>query len=164
MPADEVLSTGGGEMEVMIGEELMNRIRSIARREGTTVDEAVELCFRAGFDEARRSLASWEREARDLGLLERIQSLREMKYRMLAELMDLRACSVSVKHRGYEEFNAVTTALMSYLGKRAEAVRLRALLEERGTVVDLEPGMMPGIEGLASRYLFKVDREDGQEG
>lgn len=162
MMGDEMdFDRGRGALKVDMGPELVSKIRSIARMEKIGFDEALEHCFMTGFKTAEASLRLWEMRAKDDSIDGRILALRALKYDLLEELMDLRSRSVSEKYRAHEEFDGVTSSLISYLGKRSEAMRLRSLLADRGNIVDIGPGIIPDLDKLTKRYLFKVDEKDG---
>lgn len=147
-------------VDVLLKEDLAKKVKKVALKKRVSFKTALDMCYSVGLERSLRSRDAWNDLAKEQGLYDEIVRARAEKDEKLRRVMDHRSRSVSKKFDGYEGFNNVTTMLISYLGKRAEAVQLKSQLEKKGIKVDISPGEVPNLDVLTRRYLFK-DKKNG---
>jgi hypothetical protein len=149
----------GGRITVILDDALLKELRQVARRFHIGIEEAASRCHAEGVKKAVEARDSWREQAQWEGLLDRLDSFRSEKRALTQRLMDVRSEKVAESFNSFEEFNHLTTNLISYAGKRAEAKRLQELLAKRGVSMDISPGELPDFEELTRKYLFRKKAE-----
>ena len=142
-------------IETDLSAELRLRIRAVAKKRHISETNVLRLCYAEGVSEAVEIGRIWVNEVEKKGLKDEMETLSTQIAEKNIRLMDISAKCASDNFECFEQFNRVTKNLISYVGKRAEAKRLVALLKDKGVHFDAGPGEIPNIDNLTRRYLFK---------
>ena len=136
-------------------DELILGIKLVAKKKRMRSQEATNFCYSTGMGLSEEASEAWKAEARKEGLLDEFESLKQIRISKVRLLMDLRSKRSSKKYDSFEEFNKVSMDLVRYNGRLAEARLLKSRLEVKGVDVIIEQCLIPNLEELTLRYLFR---------